>query len=274
MAETNVQVDVDALAGGALLQKAIAVGKNKAGMPAGRAFVLALLAGAFIGFGGLFMTIVKADATLSFAASQVLGGLCFSVGLFLVLVAGAELFTGNSLMIIGRLDQKYASGQLLRAWLVVYLGNLAGSLALVALVSMAGIWGLGGGAVGNAMVAVAAGKATLAPQAMLARGILCNMLVCLAVWMGFAGRSVADKCLCALLPVTAFVGMGFEHSVANMFFLPMGLAAKASGFGGEVAAASALTVGSAALNIALVTCGNLVGGVILVGCAYWLAYKK
>ena len=100
------------------------------------------------------------------------------------------------------------------------------------------------------------------------------MLVCLAVWMGFAGRSVADKCLCALLPVTAFVGMGFEHSVANMFFLPMGLAAKASGFGGEVAAASALTVGSAALNIALVTCGNLVGGVILVGCAYWLAYKK
>ena len=151
----------DALAGAAVLAKAISVGEGKASMSTKRSFVLAMLAGLFIGIGGMFMTLVKSDATLGFAASSVLGGLAFSLGLFAVLVAGAELFTGNNLMVQGWLSKRYSTGALLRSWLVVYAGNFVGSLLLVCLLRLADFGGMGAGAVGTTMVNVAAGKCAL-----------------------------------------------------------------------------------------------------------------
>ena len=264
----------DALAGAQIEQKAEAVGSTKASLPLGRAFVLAMLAGFFIGMGGMFMLLVKCDASLGFAASSLLGGLAFSLGLFAVLVAGAELFTGNSLMVLGWLGGKYSPGKLVRSWIVVYLGNLAGSLLLVGLLHLANFGGMNGGAVANTMVTVAASKCALPWTVAFGRAIMCNILVCLAVWMGFAGRTVVDKFLCSAVPVTAFVACGFEHCVANMFFIPMGMVALASGVAPEGATLEALTMAGFASNLSAATLGNIVGGAVLFAGAYWLAYGK
>lgn len=264
----------DALAGAQIRAKAEAVGEGKARMPIARAFLLAVLAGLFIGMGGMFMLLVKSDASLGFAASSVLGGLAFSVGLFLVLVSGAELFTGNCLMVQGFLSRRYGASALLRSWLVVYAGNFVGSLALVGLLALAGFAGMNGGAVGATMVTVAAGKCALPWGVAFGRAIMCNILVCLAVWMGFAARTVVDKFLCAALPVATFVACGFEHCVANMFFIPMGMAAAASGVAPEGANLAALGISGALSNLCAATLGNIVGGAIVVGGIYWLAYKK
>ncbi len=237
-------------------------GRAKAALPPGRAFMRAMLAGFLIGLGGMFMLIVKSDAALSFAPSALLGGLCFSVGLFAVLVAGAELFTGNNLMVLGCLRGTYAPSQLVRSWVIVYAGNLAGSLVLAAILLVADFAGMNGGAVGEAAVAVATAKTSLPFATVCFRGIMCNFLVCLAVWISFAGTSVVDKLIAAALPVTAFVACGFEHCVANMFFLPFGMALS----GGTVAPDAAL------MNIVAATLGNIVGGALLFAGAYWLAY--
>ncbi len=268
MAEPN---PVDALAPGQIEEKAETIGVGKARMPRARQFILAMMAGIFIGFGALSMIFVKADGTLSFAGSQFFGGLAFSVGLFLVLCAGAELFTGNSLMICGRLSGRYSWGELLSSWGVVYLGNLVGSLLLVLVVALSGVAGMGDGAVGAAMVKVASGKVTMGWGSIFFRGVLCNMLVCLAVWMGFGAHSTVDKLLSAMLPVTAFVACGFEHCVANMFFIPMGIAASAMGFAPE--GAVAVDLGGFLYNLSAATLGNLLGGVVLIGCMYWYAFK-
>lgn len=248
-------------------QRVEAAGASKVAASTGRTFVLAMLAGLDIGLGGTFMLLVKSDGTLSFAVAQVLGGLVFCLGLFLVLVAGAELFTGNCLMVEGLLSRRYTFSQLLRQWIVVYLGNFAGALLLVALLVGAGFFSMNSGAVGETAASVASTKAALTPFTAFMRGILCNILVCFAVWMGFAGKSVWDKLVAALLPVTAFVALGFEHSVANMFFLPLGLAAQALGYAGTC------TLAGMALNLVFVTLGNIVGGVA-VGAAYWFVYGR
>ena len=266
-------ISVDALAPGQIEAKVEAAGEGKASMRRLRQFILAAMAGVFIGFGALCMTFMKADATLSFATSQLVGGLAFSVGLFLVLCAGAELFTGNSLMICGRLSGKYSWGELLSSWGLVYLGNLAGSLLLVIIVALSGVAGMGDGAVGAAMAKVATGKVTMPWRNIFFRGVLCNMLVCLAVWMGFGGHSTVDKLCCAMLPVTAFVTCGFEHCVANMFFIPMGMVASAMGYAPDGAASAALNVGGFLYNLSAATLGNLLGGVVLIGCMYWAAFK-
>lgn len=254
--------------------KAVEAGSAKAGMSPARAFVLAVMAGFFIGLGAMFMTLVKSDATLSPAASSLLGGLSFSLGLFLVLVAGAELFTGNALMVIGRMHGSYSWVALARSWLVVYAGNLVGALLLAALLVGAGFADMAGGAVGETMVAVAAGKAGLSWRVAFFRGVLCNVLVCLAVWMGFAGKTVVDKLAAALLPVTCFVACGFEHCVANMFFLPMGLVANALGYAAHGVDVSALTAAGALANISAVTLGNIVGGGMFVALGYWFVYGR
>lgn len=202
---------------------------------------------------------------------RILSGLVFSVGLFLVVVAGAELFTGNNLMAIGCLSGRYGAGRLVRSWLTVYAGNFFGSLILVLILTGANFAGLNGGAVGVAAADVAASKASLSPMAAFCRGIMCNVLVCLAVWMSFAGRSVADKFLACVMPVMGFVASGYEHCVANMFFLPYGLLFQALGLGGG---ARAVSLAGACSNLLCVTLGNLVGGAILVGCGYWLAYRR
>lgn len=246
----------------------------KAAMPAGRCFVLAMLAGAFIGFGAAFFGMVMSDSSLTFAASRVLGGLCFSLGLLLVLCCGAELFTGNSLMVCAAASGRVRAGALARNWGIVWVGNLAGSVVLAGLMLMANLQGMNAGAVGDSFVSIAAGKASLPWEQVLGKGILCNMLVCLAVWIGFASKTVADKALGILLPITGFVAMGFEHCVANMFFFTMGLGCKAAGFGAGVAGAGALTLGGACYNLVLATIGNVIGGAVLIGLAYWLAYRK
>jgi len=256
----------DALTPAQIEAKAEDVGTAKAKMPAGKSFLLACMAGIFIGLGGSFMLLVKSDASLGFAASALLGGLVFSLGLFLVVMAGAELFTGNSLMVCGRLSGRYDTRDLVRSWLVVYAGNLVGSLALVALMALANFGGMNGGAVGQTAVTVAAGKASQPWLQVFGRGILCNLLVCLAVWMSFGARTVVDKLCATTMPVIAFVAMGFEHCVANMYFLPFGMLCQ--GAGASIAWAGVLS------NLTAATLGNLVGGVLLVGCSYWAAYAK
>lgn len=254
---------VDARAPIDTLERVVAAGKAKASMSAGRTFFLAVLAGIYIGLGGMLMLIVKADQSLPFAASSLLSGAAFSLGLFAVLVAGAELFTGNNLMVLGLVRYRYGIVPLLRNWGIVYAGNLVGSLVVVTVLAMAGFAGLGGGAVGEAISAVGAAKASLTFPVAFARGIMCNFLVCLGVWMGFAGRTAADKFLAALMPVTAFVACGFEHCVANMMFLP--LAMTQPGGPSPIALAT---------NLVPVTLGNILGGAVLFAGLYALAFRK
>ncbi|MGI6217783.1 MAG: formate/nitrite transporter family protein [Coriobacteriales bacterium] len=264
-----------ALSGYSTEQKAGDVGKGKANPPVARQIPLAMLAGMFIACGALFMEVVKADSTLSFAVSQILGGLCFSLGLICVVVAGAELFTGNSLMVIGAMEKKFSWGSLFKNWVVVWIFNFIGSLIIVFVVFFSGIGSMNDGGVAQAMMNVAVSKVNLSWSAIFFRGIICNFLVCLAVWMGFCGKSVIDKIFTCIFPVMAFVAVGAEHCVANMFFLPMGLLMK--DFGGIIstnANIDLLNIGSVFFNISAATVGNIVGGAIFVGMFYWWAYHK
>lgn len=268
-------VKPDCLSAAAIQAKGetVAVGKTK--LAPGRAFALAILAGMFIGSGALFMTYVKADSTLSFAPSQVLGGFVFTLGLLCVIVAGAELFTGNVLMVMAALSKKITWGGVLKNWVLVWVGNLAGSLILVLVVLGANCASMAGGEVGNSMMTVAAGKIGLSPLVIFCRGIICNFLVCLAVWMGFAGRTVIDKIFTTIMPIMAFVALGAEHCVANMFFLPMGVVARATGIAYTGSAnIDVLTWGGTFYNLTFATLGNIVGGAVFVGVLYWLAYHK
>ena len=270
----------DCLAPAAIEAKTEAAGVTKANLPVAKAFLLAMFAGAFIAFGGLFFTVFLSDSTLGWGAQRVVGGLCFCLGLVLVLVCGAELFTGNSLMVCALKSKKITLVQMLKAWVVVWLGNFAGALFIVFLVYMAGIYKLNGEAVANSMVSgttmvnVASSKASLAPATIFAKGILCNVLVCLAVWIGTAGKTVVDKVVGILLPIAAFVACGFEHCVANMYFLPMGAVMNACGYGADVAGADALNAAGIAFNLSAATLGNIVGGAVLVALGYWFIYAK
>ena len=271
----------DCRSAAALEQQAenVAIGKTK--LEPVRCFVLSILAGMMIGMGATFMLLVKGDSTLSFSVSQVFGAACFSLGLICVVVAGAELFTGNALMVCAAASKKISWGALIKNWVIVYVGNLVGSLLLVAIIFFANFAGMNSGAVGNAMINVAYSKASLGWDVIFFRGIMCNILVCLAVWMGFAGRTVIDKIFTCIFPVTAFVACGFEHCVANMFFLPMGvLTFNTIGYTGEIAAdklaamEQVMNLGGIVWNISAATLGNIVGGAVLVGLLYWIAYRK
>ena len=245
------------------------VAETKAGTDLASALVLAVMSGAFISLGATFMLVVKSDATLPFAATQLLGGFAFTLGLFLVLAAGAELFTGNCLMVMGPLSGRFSWGKLLSSWLVVLAGNLAGALLASAAMLAAGVASANGGALGEAAIAVAEGKVALGWGTAFARGILCNMLVCLAVWVGHSANSVTDKFFSALLPVMGFMAAGFEHCVANMFFLPYAMMLQATGV-----ASGSVDLAGVLHNLSAATLGNLVGGVVLVGVSYWFVYGR
>ncbi len=262
-------ISIDALSPAQTEAKAEALGVSKGSMPLSRMFVAGMLAGAFISFGAMFFCLFTSDSSLPFAVQRAGGGACFCLGLVLVLCCGAELFTGNSLMVCSLLSRKIGVGALLRNWVTVWLGNLVGSLVVVLLVYASQMASMNGGAVGETMVSVAASKAALAPGVIFAKGILCNVLVCLAVWIGFSARSVVDKVLGIFLPITAFVACGFEHCVANMFFLPSGFLMNSLGVG----APGAVALGGVVGNILIATLGNIVGGVA-VGVAYWFAYRS
>lgn len=261
----------DALAPAEIEAKAESVAVGKAAMPMPKTIVLSMLAGAFIAFGALYFCVFLGDPSMPFAVQRVVGGLCFCLGLVLVLCCGAELFTGNMLMVCALASRKIAFGAMLKNWGLVWLGNLAGALVAVALVYFAHIADMNGGAVGGAMISVAVSKVTPDWITLFFKGILCNIFVCLAVWIGFGARTVVDKVVGILLPISAFVACGFEHCVANMFFLPMGLLAKAAGYT-TAADASALDFNGVLLNISAATLGNIVGGALFVGLAYWFVF--
>jgi formate transporter len=241
-------------------------------------FFLAVQAGSFIAFGAALYTAVTHDSTLGFGLTKLIGGMCFSLGLVLVIIAGADLFTGDTLMVMACFTRKITWRQMLRSWLFVFFGNLAGSLAIVVLVFLSGHWLGNGGAVGAKALAIANAKVNLTFTQAFTSGMLCNVLVCLAIWLCFSCRSVTDKILAILFPITAFVAMGLEHSIANMYFIPAGLLLKGNP---QIVALlngadlSNLTVaGFVFNNLVPVVIGNMVGGAIFVGTVYWILYLR
>ena len=240
-----------------------AIGVAKAAAPALPTITLGLLAGAFIAFGAMFYTAVMAGVDPGFGPARLLGGVAFSLGLVLVVVAGAELFTGNNLIVIAWADGRIGTASLLRNWALVYAANFAGAVGAALLVHWSGILGNSGGAVGRTAIAIARGKVELGFAEAFFRGVLCNALVCLAVWLCLAAHDVAGKVLAIVFPISAFVALGLEHSVANMYLIPIAMLAGAD-----------ITPLAFAANLVPVTLGNIIGGSVFVAIVYWLAYRR
>lgn len=261
-------------------QKFCEVGVGKCRLPLKKMFLLAILAGVFIAFGGQLFLLVSSDSTMGFGFTRFLGGSVFTVGLMMVVVGGAELFTGNNLALIAALDKKITWWELLRAWIIVYLGNFAGSILIAALLFWGGTWALNGNLVGSTALKVASSKVSLTFAQAFFRGILCNWLVCIAVWMAMASKDVIGKLFAIYFPIMAFVASGFEHSVANMFFLPYGIFLKSVS---KVVEATGKTLSDFASvnwgtlftkNLIPVTLGNIIGGAFFVGFIYWFVYLR
>jgi formate transporter len=239
-----------------------AVGVAKARLPLLSMTALGVLGGGFIGLGALFSTLVLSDSTLSFGLARLLAGLAFSTGLILVVVAGAELFTGNNLLVMAFVARRIRAGELALNLAVVYVANFVGAAGLAAIVYMSGYSEMADGAVGRTAVAISMTKAALPFGEAFFRGVLCNVLVCLAVWMAMAGRTVTDKVMAIVFPISAFVAAGFEHSVANMYFIPLGILLNA-----DVGLVDLLR------NLVPVTLGNLAGGIGMVALVYHVIYR-
>jgi formate/nitrite transporter len=254
---------LDAYAPKEIAARVADVGVRKARLPMLTLALLGMLAGAFIGLGALMYTLVAADATLGFAASRLLGGLVFSLGLVLVTVAGAELFTGNNLLAMAWASGRISTRELLINWVVVCATNLVGAAGLALLVWLSGHGTLNQGGVGQTVVRIATAKVQLPLEVAFFRGVLCNVLVCMAVWMALAGRSVVDKAVAIVFPITAFVAAGFEHSIANMYLFPL-----AALLGAPIG------LGDMLHNLLPVIAGNIVGGSVLVALVYWVIYLR
>ncbi len=239
------------------------VGVAKANLPLVSMVALGVLAGGFIGLGALFATLVLSDAGLSFAIARVLAGVVFSLGLILVVVAGAELFTGNNLLVMACVAGRISFRKLLANFAIVYVANFIGAVGLAAIVALSGHAQMNDGAIGRTAVAIATAKVALPFGEAFFRGVLCNVLVCLAVWLALAGRTVTDKILAIIFPIAAFVAAGFEHSVANMYIIPLGIFLHA-----DIGLADVLR------NLIPVTLGNLVGGAGMVGLVYHTIYRR
>jgi formate transporter len=251
-----------------MARKAEDVGVAKSALDAPTTFALAVLAGAFIAVGAAFATTTLAgSSTLPYGVARLLGGLTFSLGLILVIVAGAELFTGNNLIVMAWASRRVSTARLLRNWGIVYAGNLTGALATAALMYAAKQYEFGHGAVGETATSIAATKVGYGFGQAVALGMLCNALVCLAVWLCYSARTTGDKILAIIPPITAFVACGFEHSVANMYFVPYGLLVGTD--------APGLTWGHfVTANLIPVTIGNVIGGSLMVGAIYWFVYLR
>jgi len=275
----TMEVRMEALSPQEMAEKAEAAGIRKAALSFIPLFALAVLAGAFIALGAMFATTtLAASATLPYGVARLLFGLVFCLGLILVVVAGAELFTGNNLIVMAWANHKISTLALLRNWLIVYVGNFVGSIGTPVLVFYSKQYTAGAGSVGEAALKIAVGKLNLGFVQALALGILCNGLVCLAVWLTYSAHSVTDKILAIIFPVTAFVAAGFEHSIANMYYVPYALLIKAFDPAFVVAHKidlSSLTWGSFFIkNLIPVTLGNIIGGSILVAIMYWFIYLR
>ncbi len=275
---------LDALLPADMAAKAEQIGVKKAHLNMVSMFVLAVLAGAFIALGAVFSTTVVAGAgdTLPYGVARLLAGLVFSLGLILVIVGGAELFTGNNLIVMAWAGGKVSTGLVLQNWVIVYLGNFVGAVGTAVLMLFTGQFTFGNGAVGLAALATANAKSGLGFGQAVALGIMCNTLVCLAVWLTFSARTTTDRILAIIPPITAFVAAGFEHSIANMYFVPIGLFIRAgapasfwAAIGKTAADYPNLTWSNFLLkNLLPVTVGNIIGGALLVGAVYWFVYLR
>jgi len=274
---------IDALLPREIALKAEAIGVQKTRLDFLSLVALAVLAGAFIGLGAMFATTVLAgvDGVLPFGVSRLLSGVVFCLGLILVVVGGAELFTGNNLMVMAWAAGKVRPREMLRAWAIVHVGNFIGAVGTAGIVFLSGQYLSGKGSVAGVALTIATNKVSLSFEHGLFLGILCNVLVCLAVWLAYSARTTADKIMAIVFPVSAFVVAGFEHSVANMYFIPLGLFIKAwapavmwTQIGATSANYAALTWAGLVDNLIPVTLGNIIGGGGLVGLVYWFVYLR
>jgi len=271
---------LDALPPREMARKAERIGVTKAGLSTIETFVLSILAGAFIALGAIFATTVTTGGgELPYGVTRLLGGLAFSLGLILVIVAGAELFTGNNLLVMAWASRRVTTARLLRNWVIVFAGNFVGAIATAFILFASRQYEFGGGAVGVQALTIAAAKTNLGFGQAIALGALCNALVCLAVWLCYSAQTTTDKVLAIVPPIAAFVAAGFEHSVANMFFIPMGLLVKSdSTFVAaqtDVPDLSTLTWKNfLGANLLPVTIGNVFGGAVMVGAVYWFVYLR
>lgn len=278
----NAPIRVDSLLPPEMAEHGENVGVKKAGLNALTTFLLAVLAGAFIALGAIFATTVSAGASgmLPFGVTKLLSGLAFCLGLILVIVGGAELFTGNTLIVMAWAARKVSLDALLRNWSLVYLGNFVGALGTAGLVYLGRQHTFGGGAIGQNMLTIASAKLGYTFVQAVALGVLCNGLVCLAVWLTYSARTTVDKIAAIIFPITAFVAAGFEHSVANMYFVPMGLLVKDFDPGWVSANAASLDLSRLTWdnflvkNLLPVTIGNIIGGAVLVAAIYWFIYRR
>jgi formate/nitrite transporter len=239
-------------------------GTNKAQLPTLETIALGILAGAFIAFGAMYYTLVMTGNELGFGPGRMLGGVAFSLGLILVVVGGAELFTGNNLIIMAWSSGRISGAQVMRNWALVYTANFVGAVASAFVMYWSGVMELGDGAVAQTAATIASAKVDLSFTQAFFRGILCNALVCLSIWLCFAAHSVVSKIVAIIFPISAFVALGFEHSVANMYLIPVGMLAGAEG----------VTVAGLFANLLPVTLGNIVGGSAFVALTYWVVYLR
>lgn len=272
---------IDALLPPAMAQRAEQIGVDKVAMAPMRLFALAVLAGSFIALGGAFATTVAVGtAPAQWGLQRLLIGVAFSLGLILVVVGGAELFTGNNLIVMAWASRRVTTIALLRNWVIVFAGNVVGAVATALLMFTAGAHRLGGGAWGNALITAASAKLALGFVQAVALGVLCNALVCLAVWMTYSARSTADRILAVVPPISAFVAMGFEHSIANLYFVPLAMFIAVfdpvfvASHGLQSAADSLTWTGFLRRNLVPVTLGNIIGGSVLVATVYWFVYLR
>jgi len=276
--DTNIRID--AWLPPEMAERAESVGVSKARLDWPTMLALGVLAGAFIALGAVFATVAMASP-LPYAVNRLLGGLTFCLGLILVVVGGAELFTGNNLIAMAWANKKVSTAELLRSWVIVYIGNFIGAAATAAIVFLGKQYTFGAGAVGKTALAIAQTKCSLGFVQAVALGILCNALVCMAIWLCYSAHTTTDKILSIIFPISAFVACGFEHSVANMYFLPAGLLIKMRArpdfwnlIHDSASSYAAITLMGILRNLAAVTLGNIFGGSVMVGLVYWFVYLR
>ena len=289
------EIRIDSLLPAEMATRAEYLGVRKAEMPVFSMLMLSVLAGAFISLGAIFattvaaggMSVTAADGTMAFSTglpyglTRLLTGLVFCLGLILVVVGGAELFTGNNLIVMAWASGKVSGRALLRNWVIVYAGNFFGSIATAVLMFFSKQYTFGSDAVGITALKIAIAKCELGFMQAIALGVLCNALVCLAVWLTYSARTTIDKIVSIIFPVTAFVAAGFEHSVANMYFIPYALLVKSfdpvymAKVGEKVSNLEVLTWKAFFINNLIpVTIGNIIGGAVLVAAIYWIIFLR
>lgn len=268
---------VDAFTPAEVAQKVKTLGVDKANMSILPLLILSMMAGAFISFGAMYYTLVMTDPSAAYGASKLLGGVAFSLGFILVVIAGGELFTGNNLIVMAWANQRITLLRLLKNWGLVYLGNAIGALITVYLVFLSGFLDGHHHAVGATAIKIGLAKVDITTTEAFIKGLFCNALVCLASWMVYASRTVMDKVIAVVFPVSAFVAMGFEHCIANIFMIPLAILASlnpdaVATAGVGVDALHNLSVTGFLSNLIPVTLGNIFGGTIMVGMSLYVIY--